>query len=75
MGAEALAQRVLGDEGLELADELGVQAEREAGFDPLFESDEAELLETSDLGLSERLVCEVGERGATPKRQCLVEKR
>ena len=35
--AEALAQRMLGDERLELADHLGVTTEREVGLDALLE--------------------------------------
>ena len=72
---QPLAQRVLGDERLELADELRVAAEREVGVDPLLERREAELLEPDDRGLRERLVGEVGERGAAPERERLAQRR
>ena len=40
---------MLGDERLELADELGVTAEREIGLDPLLERGEPQLLQPGDL--------------------------
>ena len=48
LAAEPLAQRVLGDERLELGDERGVPAEREVCVDPLLERREAQLLEPLD---------------------------
>ncbi len=62
------------DEALELGDELGVAAEGEVGVDPLLEHDRAELLEPRDLVLRERLVQEVGERGAAPERESVAER-
>ena len=53
LAAQALAQRVLGDQRLELADELGVAAERELGVDALLERRHAQLLEARDLRLGE----------------------
>ena len=47
--AQPLAQRVLGDEGLELADELGMAAELELGVDQLLPRRRAELLEPRHL--------------------------
>ena len=49
-------------------------AEREIGVDALLERDGAELLEARDLGLGERLVEEVRERGAAPERERLAER-
>ena len=48
LAAEALAQRVLGDEGLELGDERRMPAERELRLDPLLERREPQLLEPLD---------------------------
>ena len=48
--------------------------EREVGVDPLLEHDRAELLEPRDLVLRERLVQEVGERGAAPERERLAKR-
>ena len=75
LSARPLAERVRLDDRLELGDELRVAAEREVGLDPLLEHDGAQLLETGDLGLCERLVREVGERGAAPERERLAERR
>jgi hypothetical protein len=54
--AQALAQGVLADKRLQLADELGVPAERELGLDPLLDRAQAQLLEAGDLALGEGLV-------------------
>ena len=67
LAAEALPQRVAGDERLQLADELGVAAEREVGLDPLFERRQLQLVQARDLRLCERLVGEVGQGGAPPE--------
>ena len=60
--AEALAERMALDEGLQLPDQLAVAAQSEIRVDPLLERGEPKLLEPGDLRLRERLVCEVGER-------------
>jgi hypothetical protein len=67
--AEALARGMLGDQGLELADELRVFSEHELGFDPRLERHQPQLLEPRDLGLRERLVGDVVERRTAPERQ------
>src|SRR4051812_19562301 len=61
------------DERLDLADQLTVQPGAEVGLDPVLRRREAQLLETGDLGLRERLVQEVGEGGAAPERERRVE--
>ena len=71
LGAQALPQRVLRHERLQLADELGMPPGGEIGFDALLERRQPELLEPRDLGLGERLVGQVGERGAAPERERL----
>jgi hypothetical protein len=57
---------VLAHEQLDLADELGMAAECEIGFEPQLCCGQAELFEAEDLGMRERLVCEVGQRRPTP---------
>ena len=53
--AQPLAQRMTGDEGLELGDDLAVASEREVGLDPFLDGGQAELLEAGDLLLRERV--------------------
>ena len=65
---------MLGDERLQLADELGVPAELELGVDPLLDRGEAQLLEAGDLALGEGVVGEVGQRLAAPERERLGER-
>src|SRR5205814_7358323 len=69
--AERLAQRMLGDEVLQLADELAVAAERELRLVSLLECRKPDLLEALDRGAGERLVGEVGERRAAPEAERL----
>jgi hypothetical protein len=73
LAAKPLPQRMLPDERLELADELGVPAERELRLGVLLDEREPELLEPRDLRLRERLVRELGERLAAPGRERLRE--
>ena len=75
LAAQALAQRVLGDERLELGHERRVPAERELGLDPLLERREPQLLEPLDGRARERLVREVGERRPAPEVERLAEQR
>ena len=71
--AQPLAQGVRADECLELSDELGVAAECEVGLDPQLERPQAELFESRDLDLRERLVDEVGERRPAPEGESLAQ--
>jgi hypothetical protein len=71
--AQPLAQRMTGDERLELGDELTVAREREVGFDPFLEGGKAELIEPGDLLLCERVEGELGERRAAPEPERLTE--
>ena len=71
LAAQPLAQRVLGDERLELAGQLGVPAGGEILLDALLDAGEPEILEPRDLGLGEPRVGEIGERRATPERERL----
>ena len=70
---QALSERVLGDESLELSDQLVVVPEREVGVDPGLRRRQPDLLEPGDGGLGEALVGEVRERRAPPERQRLAE--
>ena len=71
LGAEALPERVLADQQLELGDELGTRAEREIRLDPLLQGLDPELLEPRDLGLRPGLVGELGQRRPSPERERL----
>ena len=73
LAAQTLAERVLGDERLQLGDELVIAAESEVGVDSILERREAQLLEPRDLALCERLVPQVGQRLPAPKRKRLAE--
>ena len=56
-----------GDELLQLADELRVEAESEFGVDPSLDRREPDLLEPLDRCPGERLVCEIGQGAAAPE--------
>ena len=71
LAAEPLAQRLVGDQALELADQLGPGAEGQVGLDPLLHADQPQLLQPGDLGLGERLVAEVGQGRPPPQGQRL----
>ena len=64
---------MLANESFELRHELDAAPEFEVGVDAPLERDEPQLLETKDLTLGERLVRDVGERGAAPESECLAE--
>ena len=72
---QVLAQRIRGDERVELADHLGVAAGLEVGVDRALRRPHAQLLEPADLGGRERLVGEVGERVAVPERERVARAR
>src|SRR5262245_26654608 len=69
--AEALAQRVLTGERLELDDELFVSTERELAVDPSSERVETLFSETFNLVARERFERYVRKRGAAPERKRL----
>jgi hypothetical protein len=72
---EALTQRVLAGQRLELDDHLRVPPQGEVGLDAVLERGEAHFLEPPDLVLREGLVGEVGQRRSAPERECLLEPR
>ena len=67
LAAEPFPDRVLADERLELGHDRFVTAEREVRLDPLLQRLQAQLFETGDVGLRERLVADVLESVAAPK--------
>ena len=71
LGVQPLAQRVLGDERVELADHLGVPAGVEVRVDRQLGRAQPQLVEPADLGGRERLVGDVGQRLAAPQRERL----
>ena len=73
LATQALAQRIRGDERVELSDELAVATELQERFDPVFRRREPEIVETADLVTREVLEGELGERRASPERERLVE--
>ena len=66
---------MLGDERLQLGDELAFQSEGHVGVDPLLDGLQSQFLQRGDLPLRERLVGEVGQGGAAPQTQGLTERR
>ena len=73
LAAQPLAQRMEGDELLQLADDRSVPAERELCVDPLFLGSDAQLVETRRLEPGEFLLLEVGERRAAPEVERLAQ--
>jgi len=65
--------RVLGDERLELAHDLGVPPERQLALDALLDAGDSELLQVRALGGGEPLAGQVRQRGPAPQRQRLLE--
>jgi hypothetical protein len=64
---------MVGDQALELADEVRMASEREVGLDPLFEGTQAQLLQPRDLRLGKRLVGEVVQRRSSPQPERVAE--
>ena len=68
---QALTHRLPGHQRIELANDLPVPAGREVLVERQFQRGQAELLQAADLRRRERLVGDIGQRAATPQRQCL----
>ena len=64
---QALPQWMLGHEGLQLGDQLGVVTLGELLLDPLLDTGQPKLLQTDDLVLREAPVGEVGKRSPAPE--------
>ena len=73
--AQALAQRMLAHQRLQLGHDLGVTAERQVGLEPQLERDQPQLLQPRDLVARERLVLEIRQRRPPPERQRLTQRR
>lgn len=73
--AKPLAQRLLGDEPLEIGDHLAVAPECEIEVEQLLHAAEAELLEPRRLVVHDRFVEQIGEGRAAPERECPAEQR
>ena len=73
LSPECLAERMIPDECLELADDVAVAAELEVGIDPLPVGDQAKLVEPADLGLCEIVERELRERRPAPERERSLE--
>ena len=72
---QSLVRWMLGDQHLQLRDQLSVPTEREVGLDALLDRLEPKLLHTPNRRLRERLIGDVGQRPAAPQRQGLAEHR
>ena len=66
--------RVLGNQQLELRNELGARTEREIRLDPLLKGFDVQLLEPEDLGLRPCCGRELDQRASAPKRERLPQK-
>jgi hypothetical protein len=66
---QALVERVLNDERLELAHDPSMSGEVELEVDPLNDNHEAKLVETPRFDLCERLECKLGEGCSPPERE------
>src|SRR4029453_2486886 len=69
LGPEALPEREPNDQRLQLADDRGVVADLQVALEPLLQRAQTQLLEPSDLCLSERYVGQVLERGSPEQRE------
>jgi hypothetical protein len=64
---------MLHHERLEFADERRVAAQSERGLDVFLDREDAKLVETGTLGSREIVEDEVGERGAAPEAESLLD--
>jgi hypothetical protein len=72
---QPLAQRVLADQVVELAEHRVVSPAGQRGVDRRLARLQPEVLEPPDLGCGERLVGKVVERRPAPQRECLTQVR
>jgi hypothetical protein len=73
LATKTLAERMFRNEGLELADDVGMSARHEISFDPAVETRKPYLAETRDLGLREALIRELRKGRSSPQPERLVE--
>ena len=69
LAAQALAQRMLDDQRLELGNHLAVLTGREPGLDMVLDCGDPQLLEAADRFLRERLVAHVRQSRPTPEAE------
>ena len=74
LAAQTLAQRMLGDAGLELRDDRAMASELEHRLESPLDGLEAKLLEAPDLALGEVRKRKIGEGRPTPDGQCPLER-
>ena len=74
LAPQTLAQRMLGDAGLELGDDRAVASELDGRLESPLDGLETKLLEAPDLALGEVHERELGEGRAAPEGQCLLER-
>jgi hypothetical protein len=67
LAVQALTQRMLGHEPIELTDQLRMPAGRQVGVDRHLRRPQPQFVQPSDLRRGERLVDQVGERLAPPQ--------
>ena len=67
--AQPLAQRVLGHERAQLADQVGGLPARQLGGEPLLDRLQPQLLQARDLALRELVEAVVGQRRPAPQRE------
>ena len=73
-GTQTLPERLLGDERLEFAHQLGVPAASEIGLNPLPGHFEAEFLESSDVALGKPIEGKIRQRCSAPERECVLQR-
>jgi hypothetical protein len=71
--AQPLAQRLLGDQRLQLADEVAVAPSGQIRIDPILQRRNLQLPQASNRGLRPSLIGEVGQRRTPPQRERLGE--
>src|SRR4051812_15517316 len=75
LAPETLAKRVLGDQPLKVRKHLAMARELELHLDTVLERGQPQLLEPRDLGLSERVVCNIQKGRPSPQSEGLFERR
>lgn len=75
LATQTLLQRMLRNQCLELANQVGVAAEHEIRVDALAQRAKVKLVEPADLVAGERLVGEVDERRSSPQRERLTQQK
>ena len=73
--ARRRSRSVLGDQGLQVGDEIGMASELELGLDPILDCRRPQLLEPGRFCPRKRNVGAVGKRGPAPQPVCLPERR